>query len=65
MQVLTRAPYLDDLGVLGVIDREVRETIEELFAKHGDPEKVREELGLEPNPFLKLLRRYQMADRVG
>lgn len=58
-QVLTRAPYLDDLGVLPVIDREVEEQLAELFRTHkGDAERVREALGLEANPFAKLLRRY-------
>lgn len=62
-QVLTRAPYLDDIGVLPVVDREVREQLEDLFqACSGDAEKVREELGLEPNPFAKLLRRYDLAE---
>lgn len=62
-QVLTRAPYLDDLGVLPVVDREVREQLEDLFeACGGDAEKVRAELRLEPNPFAKLLRRYDVPE---
>lgn len=61
-QVLTRAPYLDDLGVLPVIDREVQEELAALFARLGDAEAVRAELGMEPNPFAKLLRRYEGAD---
>lgn len=63
-QVLTRAPYLDDLGVLPVIDREVQEELAALFARLGDAEAVRAELGMEPNPFAKLLRRYEGADWV-
>lgn len=66
VQVLTRAPYLDDLGVLGPIDREVREAVEALFVRFSDlprmeaAERVREELGLEKNGFAKLLRRYEL-----
>lgn len=67
VQVLTRAPYLDDLGVLGPIDREVREAVEALFLRFSDlpraeaAERVREELGLEKNGFAKLLRRYELT----
>lgn len=70
VQVLTRAPYLDDLGVLGVIDREVREHIEQLFAARqatgaAAAEEVRGELGVEPNAFAKLLKRYDLSARLG
>jgi len=61
VQVLTRAPYLDDLGVLQVIDREVRDWLEEQHVREAAPERLdvlREELGLEKNAFAKLLRRY-------
>jgi len=69
-QVLTRAPYLDDLGVLGVIDGDVREQVTRLLADQAPAaadaaelrEKVRAELGMEPNPFAKLLRRYNLTD---
>jgi hypothetical protein len=67
VQVLTRAPYLDDLGVLQTIDAEVREHIEQLVTTHlgaGAAETIRNELGIEKNAFLKLLRRYNLIDRV-
>ncbi len=72
VQVLTRAPFLDDLGVLSVIDREVRQELEALFEEkesQGDSpravaEDVRAHLGLEPNPFAKLLRRYDMTSKL-
>jgi len=68
-QVLTRAPYLDDLGVLPVIDREVREHVEALLEKHAAAgeerfELVRAELGVEANACAKLLRRYELAERA-
>jgi hypothetical protein len=66
VQVLTRAPYLDDIGVLKVIDREVREHLEEkLSVGPGEEglEAFRGELGLEKNAFAKLLRRYGMENR--
>ena len=72
-QVLTRAPYLDDLGILGTVDTEVREALTEQFAtveKNGASgpaaaEAVRSELGLEPNPFAKLLKRYDLSAKLG
>lgn len=72
LQVLTRAPYLDDLGVLPVIDREVKDKLLEFFDAHRAEaedaealeEKVREETALEPNPFNKLLRRYELQDHA-
>ncbi len=67
MQVLTRAPYLDDLGVLAIIDGEVREHLGALFERHVGPgalETVRAELGIEKNPFGKLLRRYRMEGKT-
>jgi hypothetical protein len=65
VQVLTRAPYLDDLGVLQVIDREVREVLAEHLAAHPGEEgheALRADLGLEKNAFAKLLRRYGFID---
>lgn len=72
VQVLTRAPYLDDLGVLPAIDREVREQLGQLFAAKVPgatvaaalEERVREELQLEPNAFAKLLRRYELTEHA-
>jgi hypothetical protein len=65
VQVLTRAPYLDDLGVLPVIDREVRDYLNDQFAARGASagEAIRAELGMEKNPFAKLLRRYGLAEK--
>jgi hypothetical protein len=57
-QVLTRAPYLDDLGVLAVIDREVRAQLEQALATHGGGETAREALAVDPKAFTKLLKRY-------
>jgi hypothetical protein len=67
VQVLTRAPYLDDLGVLGPIDREVHAHIEQLFEQHTGPdasEDVRSALAVEKNAFAKLLRRYGLAEKA-
>lgn len=72
MQVLTRAPYLDDLGILPVIDREVEETLREFFntrqSEATSPEEleelVREDTGLEKNQFAKLLKRYDMQEHA-
>lgn len=72
-QVLTRAPYLDDLGVLPVIDREVRDHLERLISDLAPrtsgaeelAERLRGELDLEPHPLAKLLRRYDLAGHLG
>lgn len=73
MQVLTRAPYLDDLGVLPVIDREVEELLRGFYAQRkadaeGSAERldemVLEETGLQKNQFAKLLRRYSMSEHA-
>jgi hypothetical protein len=64
VQVLTRAPYLDDLGVLPVIDREVRDYLQEQLSARGGlaaAEEIRNDLGLEKNAFAKLLRRYALS----
>lgn len=68
IQVLTRAPYLDDLGILPVIDREVRDWLTDAFASRAGKgtaaevsEAVRAETGVEPNAFAKLLRRYELT----
>jgi hypothetical protein len=63
VQVLTRAPYLDDLGVLPVIDREVRDYLQDQLSTRGGlaaAEDIRSDLGLEKNAFAKLLRRYSL-----
>lgn len=60
-QVLTRAPYLEDIGVLEVIDREVRTEVESTLSRQTDPEAAREALGVDPKAFQKLLKRYGLA----
>lgn len=72
-QVLNKAAYLDDLGVLPVIDREAKDHLEAAIARHareaGDQEslvqRLRDELSLEPNLVLKLMRRYGLGDAAG
>jgi len=64
-QVLTRAPYLDDLGILKVIDDEVlaqlNALLEQARGRDDAEDWLRTELSLEPSPFGKLLRRYGLA----
>lgn len=64
-QVLTRAPYLDDLGILPAIDAEVRASLTALLAEHGGvADATREALGVDAKAFTKLLKRYDLATRA-
>jgi len=65
-QVLTRAPYLEDLGILPAIDAEVRREVENAIAQarvasSADVDATaRAALGVDTKAFAKLRKRYEV-----
>ncbi len=66
--VLTREKYLADIGILPEVDRDVEAHVKAVFARCAQSapassaveERVRRELGLDPESMRRLLRRYRL-----
>lgn len=67
--VLTREKYLADLGILDAVDRELEAYARERFERQAASapaasaveERVRREMGLDPEAMRRLMRRYRMV----